>query len=125
MAGEVSAEWLRAAQALFGPDDPLTQAFLEARIRTVINEERHSSQVPDGAVWWLSFADEIEGFLGVAIVEGDGPASAMQNATELGINPGGEIMSCLVPGERIPAQYRNRLLTRAEAAEVDELSRPS
>lgn len=125
MVEEVSADWLRATQAFYGPDHPETDAVLEARVRTVVEEERQDPRTPEGAVWWLSFADESRGFLGVAIVEGNGPASAMQNATELGINPGGGIMSFPVPGEHVPAQYRNRLLTRAEAAEVDELSRPA
>lgn len=69
--------------------------------------------------WWLSFADESppqgRGFLGVAIVEGYGVASAAERAHELKINPGGSVQGTKLVGDGVPApEFRNKLLSRDE-----------
>ena len=72
------------------------------------------------AWWWLSFVDsekpEGHGFLGVAIVEGSGVASASIKAHELGVNPGGAVKGIPLAGSDVPSvELRNRLLS------IDEL----
>ena len=75
--------------------------------------------------WWLSFADE-ERFRGCCVV---GPtttdmADAHLLATELGCNPGGEVMGIVFPemhSSWIPVHMRNRLLTKGEAKSLDRL----
>lgn len=68
--------------------------------------------------WWLSFVDpeKPDGarFLGVAIVEGYGVASAAIRAHELGLNPGGEVKAVELKGEGVPAvEFCNTLLDMA------------
>src|ERR1044072_3766995 len=111
---EVTAAQLRAVREEFGVDHPLTRAMLQARVATVTAQERVNPSLPEGWLWWLSFVDEEKGFLGVAVVEADGPATAMDKTTELGINPGGAIGSYPVPGEHVAPAFRDRLLTRAD-----------
>lgn len=69
--------------------------------------------------WWLSFIDprkpEGERFLGVAIVEGYGIATAALNAVDLKCNPGGEVAGCRIDADAVPAKFRNRLLDKREA----------
>lgn len=72
--------------------------------------------------WWLSFVDPEkpygQRFLGVAIVQGYGVASAANRAHELGVNPGGEVKAVELTGDDIPArEFRNRLL------DIDEVKR--
>lgn len=69
--------------------------------------------------WWLSFVDPDRPtgsqFLGVVIVQGMSVGGALVEANRLGINPGGLVLSIeLRPDHVPPADYRNRLLTRAE-----------
>lgn len=78
------------------------------------------------SLFWLSFCDperpEGTQFLGVAIVDGTELLSATSRAYALGCNPGGEIMSLQVAPNLvglIDERWRDRLLTRAEAEELD------
>jgi hypothetical protein len=76
--------------------------------------------------WWLSFADgdrpEGQQFLGVALVQGRGLGLASSEAWAHGCNPGGEVMGMPFPDwAKPPEGYTNRLLTRAEAEEVERL----
>jgi hypothetical protein len=86
-----------------------------ARRAGIIAEERRHA-----ARWhYLSFADDV-GFLGAVIVRSHGFLTAVQRATDLGINPGGEVMCQPIPRRdlcRVPADLRNRLLTEAEVRE--------
>lgn len=73
-------------------------------------------------LFWLSFADpgKPKGaqFLGVAVLSADSFADAISRAHALRINPGGEVQGFEIPPEgwdKIPANMRDRLLTRAEA----------
>jgi hypothetical protein len=73
--------------------------------------------------YWLSFADD-DGFLGVAIVDGDDGASIMtmvDKTIELGCNPGrGSVQMCTIPpSDVIHAHYKNRLLTRDEVERLN------
>jgi hypothetical protein len=66
--------------------------------------------------WFLSFAGE-EGFRGAVITRARGMTLAIRRANEMGINPGGEVLSFSVPaGEEscIPADMYDRLLRREE-----------
>ena len=86
-----------------------------ARRAAIIAEEHRYA-----ARWhYLSFADDT-GFLGAVIVRSHGFLTAVQRATDLGINPGGEVMCQPIPRRdlcRVPADLRNRLLTEAEVRE--------
>ncbi len=76
--------------------------------------------------YWLSFADPDKPrgtqFLGVAIVEELDFIGAIKRAHALGCNPGGEVLGYTVP-ERIdvPEVWMDRLLTRAEAEQVEAI----
>lgn len=70
--------------------------------------------------WWLSFCDttkpEGQQFLGVAIVEAHGIATAMIVTRDKGINPGGQIAAWALPLDaKIPENFTNKLLTKDEA----------
>jgi hypothetical protein len=65
---------------------------------------------------YLSFATGYE-FLGAAIVRGHGFLTAIQRASDLNINPGGGVMDRPLNWrhmKRIPANLRNRLLSKEE-----------
>lgn len=83
--------------------------FIKKRKEMLLAQEHNN---PIGQ-WWSSFCDPKKPagkqFLGVVIVESPGFIHAHQKASELGINPGGEIYSLQVEG--IPAQYLDKLLT--------------
>ncbi len=67
--------------------------------------------------FYLSFADD--GFIGAAIVIADDIESAARTCWELGINPGGQVLGCNLPGSAVPDQsFRNRLLSRKEVTEA-------
>ena len=73
--------------------------------------------------WWLSFADEK--FLGCTVVKARGVISATRRAHEIGINPGGSVMSVRLPPDAFPldveppADLHQRLvLTKARADEL-------
>ena len=69
-------------------------------------------------LWYISFASET-GFLGTTVVEADSPPAALQEATRLGINPGGEAAIWWL-AERDDgtiaeiAKFRDRLVWREE-----------
>lgn len=74
--------------------------------------------------WWLSFCDARlpKGlqFLGVALVEVASMDQVVPEAWRLGINPGGEVQFLQLPsGVEPPPEFRNRLLTKAEAERLD------
>lgn len=77
------------------------------RAATITEEHRHAARW-----YYLSFADD-GGFLGGVIVGSCGFLTAIQRATELGINPGGEVMCTPIPRKdlcRVPPDLRNQLL---------------
>ena len=64
---------------------------------------------------YLSFASDR--FLGAVIVEARSERGAIRRATNLDINPGGDIMCIPLNADdmkRIPADLRNRMLSEAE-----------
>ncbi len=76
-------------------------------------------------LWWLSFADpglpEGTQFLGVVILQAPTLAAAITRSHWLGVNPGGQIATAgPLPQEWIAAEWRDRLLTKAEAEAVPE-----
>ena len=83
-----------------------------ARRALLITEERQRK-----ARWiYLSYATGYE-FLGAAIVRGHGFLTAIQRASDLNINPGGGVMHRPLDWrhmKRIPADLRNRLLSKEE-----------
>lgn len=80
---------------------------------------------PDDPLWWLSFADpdapEGTQFLGVAIVQAPTFPAAVTRSHVLTVNPGGEV-ACMgpIPHEYVGPQWRDRLLTKAEAEAIPE-----
>lgn len=81
--------------------------------------------------FWLSFADgslpKGSQFLGACIVgQASNFGGAVLLAHSLGCNPGGQVVGFPILPEvepKIPASYRERLLTRAEAEELDRIVR--
>jgi len=90
------------------------------RAAIIAEEHRHA------ACWhYLSFADETS-FLGGVIVRSYGFLTAIQRATDLGINPGGEVMCTPIPRKdlwRVPPDLRNRLLSEDEVRKRLEVRR--
>lgn len=95
-------------------------AVLDARLGEILLAELRSP-VPDTVLWWCSFAGT-DRHLGVAVVAAPGVVHAVRRTHELGINPGGEVGVVPIPARGIPEAYRDRLLTRAEARELDRLA---
>jgi hypothetical protein len=66
--------------------------------------------------YYISFASDSE-FLGSVIVEAHGPLTAVERATERGINPGGEA-ACAAVGvkhlRKVQLDLVNKLLTEAQ-----------
>jgi hypothetical protein len=81
------------------------------RAAIIAEEHRHAAR------WhYLSFADDT-GFRGGVIVRAYGFLTAVQRATDLGINPGGEVMCTPIPRKdlwRVLPDLRNRLLSEDE-----------
>lgn len=72
--------------------------------------------------WWLSFVSDDDVFLGIAVVRGFDMEFAVMSAHRLGCNPGGHVLALLLPeGLAVSEEYVNRLLTKAEAEELDRL----
>ena len=84
-------------------------------------------------LWWLSFCDpdkappEAEqrpggpSFLGVVIVQALTGVAAVTRSHVLGVNPGGQVaIMGPIPAAFIGAQYRDRLLSAAEAEAIPE-----
>lgn len=93
---------------------PATATLPRVRVNPSIIAQAEKETNP---VRWmyLSFASEQDGFLGAAILQAYGPASAIERAYELGINPGGSVMKAEIPESELPdTRYRNRLLTKEE-----------
>lgn len=83
-------------------------------------------------LWWLSFVDPAKsapraeqvpggpGFLGAAIVCAPFFLAAVNVATVLGCNPGGEVKAYpLARDDRTPHEYWGRLLTREDIDAID------
>jgi hypothetical protein len=64
--------------------------------------------------FYLSFATEHK-FLGAVVVEAIGPMHALQRVHELGLNPGGQVLTFEVPdGAPLPDAAKNRLLSKED-----------
>ena len=79
-------------------------------------------------LWWMSFCDPEAPrgtqFLGVSIVAASDIIEATMEAHRLKCNPGGEIAGIGLPEEfttAIGSEWRNRLLTKTEIAELNRL----
>lgn len=60
--------------------------------------------------FYLSFAEN--GFLGAAIVRAEGHASAIRRTHQLGINPGGQVLTAELPLDvTIPSGHTDKLLS--------------
>lgn len=83
-----------------------------------------TAQYDNGDWWWLSFADE-EGFRGACLVQGMGQVDAISRAWVLKINPGGEVASVgpltVDVIERVPEDWKNRLLTKADCDNLEKV----
>jgi hypothetical protein len=79
----------------------------------------------DAPLWWLSFADpdlpEGSQFLGVVIVQAATLEDAVTRSHLLGVNPGGGIqIAGPLPAHFFAEQWRDRLLSMAEAGSIPE-----
>jgi hypothetical protein len=78
---------------------------------------------PDDPLWWLSFCDpdapEGSQFLGVVITQAADFIAAVSRSHALGVNPGGEVQGAgPLPADSISPEWRDRLLTKAEAEAI-------
>ncbi len=64
--------------------------------------------------FWLSFVGD-EGFRGVVIMRGRSDIDCIRRSHALGINPGGQVLSCeMLPEFEPPAKATNKLLTKED-----------
>jgi hypothetical protein len=71
-------------------------------------------------LWWLSYADEKVGFLGVVITRADSFLEACLASKRLGVSPGGQVRGFPLPGEaesEIKPEDFDRLLNEEELKE--------
>ena len=90
----------------------MNKGKIQERARQLVNEERKN---PPGW-WYISFADD-DGFRGVVIVQGQGFITALDRATRLGINPGGEVKGMQLADDvasKVPIETRERLLSKTD-----------
>src|SRR4051794_5074613 len=92
----------------------MTDEELQARKRQLTDEER--AQPPGW--YYLSFASKEKGFLGAAIVQGQGPATAIDRSRRLKLNPGDcQVLAFRLDDEslaRTPVEIREKLLGKAD-----------
>jgi hypothetical protein len=63
---------------------------------------------------FCSYADEIK-FRGGIFIQADGAIDAALAVYRLGISPGGQMIACSYPEDKLPdEQYRNRILSKAD-----------
>jgi hypothetical protein len=87
----------------------------------------------DDPLWWLSFCDPAKApppeeqrpggpsFLGVLIIQAPSLAAAITRSHVLGVNPGGQIaIKGPIPARYIAQEWRDRLLSAAEADAIPE-----
>jgi hypothetical protein len=115
-----------------GARHPVVKAAWDARLEEVLAE----STPADAGLYYLSFVDSVKAasipldqqrpggpsWLGACYVTAPSFMEAIGLAHQLGINPGGEVASVLVPFEvavLVDPKWRNRLLDQAELAEMD------
>jgi hypothetical protein len=92
---------------------PGSPAWRRQVARTLAAEAKESERW-----WYLSFADA-SGFRGAVVVQSRGKLGALTRTHELGINPGGEVLSIDLPEDvTVPAQAANRLLSREEVERI-------
>jgi hypothetical protein len=71
-------------------------------------------------LFYMSFVNTKENrFIGASLVYAESPMQAMQNAWEIGCNPGGEVMS-VIPDFIPDDKWINRLLSREELKEMEQ-----
>ncbi len=66
-------------------------------------------------LWYLSFVSDDDEFLGVSIVNGNDPESAVASATEQDCHPGGAVLAMPIPPDeaaKVPSGSIGRLLTK-------------
>ncbi len=111
-----AAKYLRNCREQYGVDDLRTQAAFAIRVA-----ELEKETVPLPGVWYLSFANEEEFLCGV-FIQAHSITSAIQKAHQLGINPGGSVLTC-PPNSgtaTIPQRFQDKLLSRKELESLDE-----
>lgn len=106
-----------------------------AHVFRVVREAEAATADSDKALWWLSFTDpDVEAtipraqrraggpaFLGVCVVAAATPVGAMLVAHDKGCNPGGRVLTFgPLSLDAIDPQWRDRLLTAAEAMSIPE-----
>lgn len=96
-------------------EETMTEQQRQARKREMLAQELAENRP---RILWLSFCDEEkprgEQFLGVVITEALGLVHALRKTWDLGINPGGQVLSSEV--ENVPgfAEVKDRLLSKAD-----------
>lgn len=88
-------------------------------IRRGILGNRHAELLAGDATqpeawWYLSFGSLEKGFLGGIVVRARGFATALQIATDLQMNPGGEVKGYAMLEEDLKSMPINKLMSKAE-----------
>jgi hypothetical protein len=95
--------------------DIVPESERRARFNRLMKEEAVAGKE---TCFWLSFCDlekpQGQQHLGVIIMRTLGLAHAIDRAWKLGINPGGEVLSCTTDGDSIRPEHFDRLLTADE-----------
>ena len=74
--------------------------------------------------FWLSFVNDDlpkgQKFLGLCLVQGVDPISAVQRSHDLSINPGGEVMILELNDSEVLTSYQNRFIGKEESILLSE-----
>lgn len=105
----ITAQEVGDAIQKWGHEDPRTKALLQRRCDEMLLDEA----MGEPTWWWLSFAAP-DRFLGLALVHAPGYMSAVTKASQLGINPGGEVAGFPLPSEP-PEEFQHVLLDKETA----------
>ncbi len=82
---------------------------------------RMNGKIEALSTFWMSFCDSNkqsgQQFLGVIIGQGTNLRDAVIRTHKIGINPGGEIISCKFDDGKVKHEHLDRLLTKAQLIE--------
>ncbi len=79
---------------------PRTPEEIQERISNIVTTELALGVDANTPWWWLSYAGEREGFMGVCIVQANSMGGAVYRAKERHISPGGQVLGAEYPCER-------------------------
>lgn len=100
-----------------------TPEEIQERISNIVTTEIALGIDASTPWWWLSYAGDAEGFMGVCVVQANSMGGAVFRAKDRHISPGGQVLGAEIPAGALvhfPERYRNRCLSKAEAEWLNE-----